>query len=126
MSNDISDHPGLLAVIDNDPRYPLEAYRFVMRALAFTVRERPRPGHISGRELLDGVRRLGINEYGRLARLVFKTWNVSRTDDVGAIVFNLVEAGLLSRRDNDRIEDFIDAFDLATSLDAPEDYTLSQ
>ena len=94
-----------------DPRYAYEAYEFVFAALAHTQkllgREPPRePGdepephhHVSGPELLDGIRDLALREFGLMARTVFRLWGINRTDDFGEIVFNLVEANLMSKTD---------------------------
>ena len=117
-------HPDIVEVVRRDRRYPYEAYEFLFQALAHTQKlngrapdaaDEPRPGtdrHVSGRELLDGVCDLARREFGLLAPDVFHAWGVRRTDDVGELVFNLIEAQLLSKTDRDDRADFRDAFDL--------------
>jgi uncharacterized repeat protein (TIGR04138 family) len=51
-----------------------------------------------------------------MARVVFHLWGIDRTDDLGAIVFNLIDANLLSKTDNDRCTDFHDLLDLDDAL----------
>jgi uncharacterized repeat protein (TIGR04138 family) len=119
-------HPKLDELVGRDPRYPLEAYEFLYAALEHTQKRLHRvpaqPGpptgecHVSGRELLDGIRDLALREFGLMARTVFRLWNIHRTDDFGALVFNLVEAGLMNKTDEDRPEDFQDVFDLDQAL----------
>ncbi len=119
-------HPKLDELIRRDPRYPPEAYEFLYAALAHTqvlLKRRPnQPAgpegecHVSGRELLEGVRDLALKEFGLLARTVFRTWGINRTDDFGDLVFNLVEAGLMSKTAEDNREDFHDVFDLDSAL----------
>jgi uncharacterized repeat protein (TIGR04138 family) len=50
---------------------------------------------------------------------VFQEWGVRRGEDVGAIVFELVEAGQLSARPEDTIEDFREWPDLTRALADP-------
>lgn len=116
--------PGLLRLVEitrRDPRYKVEAYVFVIEALNYELGrlglgapERRR--HLSARELLDGIKDLGWERYGRLASSVFESWGVRTTRDFGEIVFNMVEAKELSKTDEDRIEDFDAVFDFLDEL----------
>jgi len=77
----------------------------------------PEPGqedehHVSGQQLLAGIRDLALREFGLLARTVFRMWGINRTDDFGEIVFNLVEANLMSKTTEDNRLDFHDLYDL--------------
>ncbi len=119
-------HPKLEELIRRDPRYPQEAYQFVYAALAHTqllLRRRPKGEagqepevHVSGRELLEGIRDLAQREFGLLARTVFRAWGINRTDDFGEIVFNLVEAGLMTKTADDCRQDFQNVYDLDRAL----------
>jgi uncharacterized repeat protein (TIGR04138 family) len=121
-------HAGLAAIVRRDPRYTYEAYEFVFEALAHTQKRLGRapksdPGgevgpqhHVSGKELLDGVRELALREYGLMARTVFRQWGINKTDDFGEIVFNLVEANLMSKTDEDQRRDFQGVYDLDEAL----------
>jgi uncharacterized repeat protein (TIGR04138 family) len=119
--------PKLAEIVQRDPRYAYEAYEFMDRALQFTQRRLGRertpelqPGdprlHVRGRELLAGVRELALIEFGMLARTVFAMWGIQRTGDFGNIVFNLIDAGLMCRSDDDRPGDFQDVFDFNEAL----------
>ncbi len=118
----------LAEAVARDPRYAYEAYEFLDRALQHTLkllgRERTAdtaPGdprlHVSGRELLEGVRSLALAEFGFMARTVFAAWGIHRTGDFGNIVFNLIEAGLMSKSDDDNLADFTDVYDFEQALD---------
>jgi uncharacterized repeat protein (TIGR04138 family) len=121
--------PGLAAVARKDPRYAYEAYEFVFHALRYTQkrldREPPESGdrpegetryHVSGPELLAGIRELALREFGLMARTVFRQWGIQRTGDFGDIVFNLIEAELMSKTDGDSRADFHDVYDLDQAL----------
>jgi uncharacterized repeat protein (TIGR04138 family) len=122
-------HPKLAEIVRKDPRFPYEAYEFLFAALTHTQkslglasehegRETPE-NHITGRQLLEGIRDLALQEFGLMARTVFRLWGVHRTADVGDIVFNLIDANLLSKTDRDSRQDFEDVFDLDEALTRP-------
>ena len=114
--------PKLFEIVRKDPRYAYEAYEFIFAALEHTLERLGRQGdtageqeagrHVSGPELLEGVRDLALREFGLLARTVFRQWGVNSTGDFGEIVFNLVEANLMSKTDQDNRRDFQDVYDL--------------
>ena len=110
-------------------RFAREAYVFVVAALGETVRalpaERladPERRHLSGQELSAGVVRIAREEFGSLAPMVFREWEVRSNEDIGTIVFELVEAGQLSARSEDTMADFsAGPLDLLGALSEPID-----
>jgi len=78
------------------------------------------PRHISGRELAGGVRDLAIERFGPMARTVLEHWGIRRTEDVGEIVFALVECGILIKRDEDSMDDFVNVFDFDQAFEQDE------
>ncbi|MFN0205259.1 MAG: Minf_1886 family protein [Planctomycetota bacterium] len=100
-----------------DPRYGAGAYFFLLEALEFTMRMLKRDSnegaarHVGGRELLEGIRQYAILQFGPLAPIVFESYGIRRTEDFGALVFRLVEAGHLSRQEGDSVDDFADGYD---------------
>ena len=98
-------------ILKRDPRFSIEAYRFMFEALDHTIRKIGARRHVTGQELLDGIRDFARLRFGPLAKTVFRCWNVQRSEDFGEIVFNLVEAGLMSKTETDTREDFKNGFD---------------
>lgn len=96
---------------EKDPRFPLEAYQFLYEALDHAIARIGARRHVSGRELLDHLRDLALQRFGPLSRMVFLCWNVRRTEDFGDMVFNLVDAGLMSKTETDSKDDFKNGFD---------------
>lgn len=86
--------------------YRPAAYKFVLRALEYTIRRLPERRHITGQELLAGIYDYAREQYGPLTAEVFESWGVKATMDFGEIVFDLVRWNLLSRREEDRKDDF--------------------
>jgi len=94
-----------------DNRYKPDSYEFVMQALHFTQGKLNRQGHITGRELLEGIRQFAIEQYGPMSKTVLNHWGITKTEDFGNIVFNMTENKLLSKTETDSIEDFKDVYD---------------
>lgn len=102
---------------ERNPRFHGKAYLFLLSALHSVLEDMEEPRHISGEELADGVRRLALARYGPMARTVLEHWGIHSTDDLGEIVFAMVECGVLIKRDEDRKEDFQDLFDFEEAFE---------
>ena len=100
-----------------DGRYSPEAFVFLFASLEHAVRLAGKDSaqgaerHVTGQELLAGLRENAIETFGPLAAHVWRAWGVKSALDWGRIVFLLVEAGLLNRQESDTIEDFRPGFD---------------
>jgi uncharacterized repeat protein (TIGR04138 family) len=110
---------GVREILREDARYAADAYILVMEALAYTCQDLEREGHISGRELLEGFRKYVLRQFGPMARVTLAEWGIERGEDVGNIVFNLVNHKLLRKTDEDSIEDFAGAYDFHDAFEAP-------
>lgn len=97
-------------IITKDSRFKAEAYEFVLAALHYTQNKLNRQGHITARELLAGIREYALEQFGGMTRYVFKKWGIDNTQDFGDIVFNMVDSGLLHKRQEDSKEDFKDVY----------------
>ncbi len=98
-------------IIKKNSQYKREAYLFLLDALEYTKRKLKTTNHISGKELLLGFKELAQKEFGLLAKTVLEYWGIKSTDNIGEIVFNLCEVGILTKREEDKKEDFINFFD---------------
>jgi len=97
-------------------RYAEAAYFFVLEALDYTIfqqrtHERESGKHISCRDLLEGIRKYALDEFGPLAPYAFHSWGVWRTEDFGELVFQMCDGGLLKARETDTPAAFADGFD---------------
>lgn len=116
---------GVRLCLAQDARYPKEAYALVRDALdhaqkRVAARDRRRSsGHLNGPEILDGFRDLALAQFGPLARVVLDTWALRSTLDVGHVVFNLIQAEVFSKSDEDQLADFDGVFDFDAAFDAP-------
>jgi uncharacterized repeat protein (TIGR04138 family) len=98
-------------IANKDPRYTVEAYIFVLEALDHTRREFGLSGHVTGRQLLEGIKALSLQRYGAMTKMVFEHWGVKNTLDFGNIVINMVNEHILSKTPEDSIDDFKDVYD---------------
>jgi len=111
-------------ILKEDPRYPLEAYVFLRLALDFSIRNLNKPAHgparhITGQELLDGIRLYALKEFGPITRTVLESWGITQTDDFGNLVFNLVSHGILGKTDQDKKEDFANGYSFQAAFTEP-------
>ena len=94
-----------------NPRFHGKAYLFLLSALHVVLEGLDEPRHVSGEELACGVRDLALDRYGLMARTVLAHWGIDSTEDLGEIVFAMVECGVLTKREEDCMEDFHGLFD---------------
>ena len=112
-------------ICDEDTRYDADAYSFVREGLDQTLKNLKRSEgagpdkHVSGPELLEGLRRFTLEEFGPMGRLVLNEWGLHECRDFGQIVFNLVSHNVLGRSDSDSIEDFKEMFTFEEAFETP-------
>jgi len=116
MQESVKFEHDLSNILEKDRRYHKDAYLFVFDALEYTLRKLGKRRHVSGPELLEGAKELLHKRYGLLALALLERWGITKTIDFGEIVFNLVKNGLMSKTDQDRLDDFKDVFSLRKEL----------
>src|SRR5438132_9792701 len=106
----------LESVNTKDPLYHRDVYIFLRDALDFTTKQQKKVKgvsvrHVTGPELLDGVRQYALKEFGPMVMTVFDSWGIDSCEDVGHMVFNLIGAGIFGKTEQDSIEDFKNVYD---------------
>ena len=90
--------------------YDREGYNFIYEALDYTlknlVKKRRSTQHVSGEELAKGLRLYAINQFGCLAQTILNELGIRTTEDIGNIVYNLIEFDLMGQQKSDKKEDF--------------------
>ena len=105
-----------------DRRYDAEAYLFVHEALRRTAcaEDSSAPvDHVTVQELLIGIRELALTELGPMTSMVLEHWGVHTCQDLGEIVFNLVQTGLLASSEKDCRIGFATGFDFHDAFRKP-------
>lgn len=104
-------------ITDTDERYKEDAYEFVMDALAFSQKKFKSVKHVTGEQLLEGIKLLLMREFGPMTLRVLEHWGIKSTEDFGNIVFNLVKNRVLSKTEDDDIKTFQDGYDFEEVFD---------
>lgn len=105
-------------ICKEDARFDRKAYAFTRHGLDHAVKELKkrdtdralRSLHVTGPELLDGLRAYALDQFGPLAITVLHGWGIRSCSDFGDIVFSLIEYSVFSKTENDRREDFADIY----------------
>lgn len=114
-------------ICKEDSRFDRKAYAFLRQALDHTVKElkkqhpdrTQKSQHVTGPELLEGIRAYALDQYGPLAKTVLNAWGVTRCGDFGDMVFNLIEYNVFSKTESDRREDFAEVYDFDDAFVRP-------
>jgi uncharacterized repeat protein (TIGR04138 family) len=111
-------------IVTKDPRYPREGYQFVREAVDYTQKaiskaNKGKTRHITGQELLAGIRAFALQQYGPMVATLFEEWGIRRCEDFGEIVFNLVENDVLKKTETDSRMDFREGYDFNEAFRKP-------
>lgn len=111
-------------ILKKDKRYDGDAYYFVREGLDFTLRMLKKGAqgasrHVSGQELLEGLRRYALDQFGPMGKTVLGHWGVGRCEDFGEIVFSMVDKGILGRTEQDTRADFKGGYDFDAAFVKP-------
>lgn len=123
----------LYHLVNQDSRYPIEAYQFVREALGFATDSMElgaggydasleidsidavthlarRERHLTGQQLCEAIRQYALSQFGYMAKLVLKNWNIDQTRCFGDIVYNMIDAGIMKKSSNDKRSHFDDVY----------------
>ena len=109
------------SIVARDPRYARDAYVFLRDSLDFTTKQQKKikgatVRHVAGPELLEGVRQYALQEFGPMVMTVFSSWGIHCCQDIGHMVFNLIEAGIFGKTEEDSLEDFKNVYDFEAAF----------
>ena len=114
----------VVSIMKRDRRFDAHAYFFLKDALDFTLKRIAEGNggqarHVSGPELLEGFRDYALEQFGPMASTLMHEWGVRKCQDVGDMVFLLIEEQVFGKQESDRREDFSGNFDLDDALVTP-------
>ncbi|MCG8599538.1 MAG: hypothetical protein MI807_05305 [Verrucomicrobiales bacterium] len=104
--------------------YKPDGYHFLREALDHTVNQLRKDEliehrHVSGPELLTGIIEYALKEFGSMAVAVLESWGIATGEDIGTMVFQLIEVGAFGRSEDDSPSDFSGVVNLRDELLAP-------
>lgn len=97
-------------------RYHERAYLFALGTIEFLQSRLEARRHVTGVELAWACRDFARHRFGLLAPVVLAHWGITRTEDIGRIVFTLVEVGLLVTQPGDMESDFEAVYQFADAF----------
>jgi len=111
-------------ILKRDSRYHRDAYHFVREALDHAHKLVNKGGkenvrHVTGQELLAGIRAFALEQFGPMTMTVLDEWGVRCCEDFGEIVFNMVEANLLGKTEQDSRADFQGGYNFEEAFRQP-------
>ena len=102
-------------IAGEDGRFSPPGIRFVYEGLDFTAKKiTVERRHVSGQTLCEGLRKLAVKKWGRMAMVVLNVWGIKTTRDFGEIVYLMIRHELMSAQPTDSIDDFNDVYDFKT------------
>jgi uncharacterized repeat protein (TIGR04138 family) len=119
---EVSFERALELIRAKDPRFENEAYAFVREALEHTqksIGKGARVRHVTGQELLEGIRDFALSQFGPMAMTVLEEWGIRSCQDFGDIVFNMVDIGLLAKTEKDSRADFAGGYNFYDAFRKP-------
>jgi uncharacterized repeat protein (TIGR04138 family) len=97
-------------------QYHERGYLFVLATIEFLQTRLEVRRHVSGGELAWACRDFAQQQFGLLAPGVLAHWGIRRTEDLGRIVFTLVEIGMLVTQPGDHESDFESVYQFADAF----------
>jgi len=120
-------------IVKADGRYPLEAFAFLQEGLGRAIKQAHssaavggRKQHVTGRQLSLALRDLAADKWGMMAKAVLEKWNIRASIDFGQMVYLLIEHGLMSKTEEDSLEDFRDVFDFDEAFSQAGQFRLKE
>lgn len=100
-----------------DSRFSLPAIKFVYEGLGYSAKKSAvEPKHVTGQDLCEGLRRLALKKWGRMAIAVLNNWGIKTTRDFGEIVWLMIRHQWMSAAETDSIDDFNDVYDFKAAF----------
>lgn len=114
----------VVSILKRDQRFDPHAYFFLKDALDFTLKHIAEENggqarHVTGPELLAGCRDFALEQFGPMASTLMSEWGIRKCQDLGDMVFHLIEEQVFGKQDSDKPEDFSEVFDFEASLIVP-------
>jgi len=122
--HEISFDEALEKIRAKDQRFHRDAYFFLKEALDHTQKtiskdHRGQIRHVTGQELLSGIRIFALEQFGPMAMAMLEEWGIHTCEDFGEIVFNMIEAGWLAKTDQDSRAHFQGGYDFFEAFREP-------
>ena len=111
-------------IVEKDSRFDRDAYFFLKDVLEYTAGEgkkqrETRSRHVTGQQLLEGVRKVALAQFGPMVLTVFDAWGVKKGEHFGDMVYSLIDAGFFRKSPQDSPEDFAGGYSFHEAFVVP-------
>lgn len=109
-------------IIKKHPEYRADAYFFLHDTLQFSLKRRRKKAasaYLTTQELMDGFRLKVLQDFGPMSMTLLNYWGIKKCEDIGQMIFYLVEAGVLGKTQSDTLSSFSNIFDFEKEFVAP-------
>lgn len=116
MQNPDFERDSFEDILFKDARYSPRAYAFLIDVLENLQRDGV---SLSSREIMNEFKEYALDLYGPLAYFVLKDWGVAQCEDIGEMMFNLVDSGRIGTKEDSAPECFTGGYDFHDAFVAP-------
>jgi uncharacterized repeat protein (TIGR04138 family) len=110
------DSDSFADIVGKDSRYEARAYALLMDCVHYLGKN---GGHMSSADVMEEFKERALDQYGPMAYTVLGEWGLSSTEDIGEMMFNLVEFRRVRKDDDDRLDDFCGGYDFKEAFLGP-------
>jgi uncharacterized repeat protein (TIGR04138 family) len=103
-------------IMAKDDRYSPRAYSLLMDVVRGLCGDGK---HVTGEAIVEEFRETVLDQYGPLSYTVLLEWGVTRCEDIGEMMFNLVDSGRFAKDETDTAESFAGGYDFKESFLGP-------
>ena len=96
-------------IVARDSRYDARAYALLTDVIHYLGGESDR--HMTGGDILEEFKERALDQYGPMTYTVLTEWGLACTEDIGEMMFNLVDGHRVQRDDDDTPEAFVGGYD---------------
>lgn len=104
-------------IVAKDARFDARAYALLMDVIRYLGGEESR--HMTGADILEEFKERALDQYGPLTYTVLTEWGLACTEDIGEMMFNLVEGCRISKDEDDTPEAFVGGYDFREAFLGP-------
>lgn len=103
-------------IVARDSRYDARAYTLLMDVVHYLGKE---DRHMSAADILEEFRETALDQFGPMAYTVLTEWGVTCTEDIGEMMFNLVEGNRIRKDEEDSPDGFVGGYDFKETFLGP-------
>ena len=103
-------------IVAKDNRYDGRAYALLMDVVHYLGKDGK---HMSAAEIMDEFRETALDQFGPLAYRVLTEWGLKSCEDIGEMMFNLLEFHRVRRDSDDLPESFLGGYDFEEAFLGP-------